>query len=146
MLGALEATGWSNHSLFLRREHGLLIGYETESLDAALAGREATEVNGRWQAETAGFFDHLSGRPDTGSTRLTEIFHLKDQLAPLEPDYQLAPLEPDNQLAPLEPDNQLAPLEPDNQLAPLDRPDPGRRTSPNPTLTARSATSDQRKR
>ncbi len=86
MLHALEATGWSNYSLFLRPELGLLIGYfETESLAAALAGMQATEVNARWQAEMAEFFEDLSGTPDQGLTRLVEIFHLEDQLAALSP-------------------------------------------------------------
>lgn len=84
MLDALSATGWSNYSLFLRPDLGLLIGYvETESLAAALAGMEATAVNARWQAEMAEFFEDLPGTPDQGFTRLVEVFHLEDQLAGL---------------------------------------------------------------
>ena len=81
MLRALKETGWNNYSLFLRPD-GLLIGYlETESIQAAQAGMEATEVNARWQAEMAGFFVDLEGaRPDTGFVRLEEVFHLEDQL------------------------------------------------------------------
>jgi L-rhamnose mutarotase len=81
MLEALAGTGWHNYSLFLG-EDGLLVGYvETPSLADAVAGMEATEVNARWQAEMAGFFVDLGGaRPDTGFTRLTEVFHLEDQL------------------------------------------------------------------
>jgi L-rhamnose mutarotase len=81
MLRALAATGWHNYSLFLR-EDGLLIGYfETPDLQAALDGMDATEVNGRWQAEMAEFFVELGDeRPDTGFLRLTEVFHLEDQL------------------------------------------------------------------
>ena len=77
MLEALRETGWTNYSLFLR-EDGLLVGYfETESLERALAGMEATDVNTRWQAEMAEFFE-LPGdaRPDTGFRRLEEVFHL----------------------------------------------------------------------
>ena len=83
MLAALAATGWHNYSLFLR-EDGLLIGYlETPDLQAALAGMEDTEVNARWQAEMAEFFEDLGGaRPDTGFTQLREVFHLEDQLGP----------------------------------------------------------------
>jgi L-rhamnose mutarotase len=86
MLAALASTGWTNYSLFLR-EDGLLIGYlETPSLEAAQAGMEATEVNARWQAEMADFFVDLGpegsgARPDTGFLRLTEVFHLEDQLS-----------------------------------------------------------------
>ena len=77
MLDALHATGWRNYSLFLR-EDGLLVGYfETADLAAALAGMEAQEVNARWQAEMAPFFEGLDGRrPDEGFLRLPEIFHL----------------------------------------------------------------------
>ena len=80
MLEALAATGWHNYSLFLR-EDGLLIGYfETPDLQAALDGMDATEVNGRWQAEMAEFFVELGdARPDTGFRRLEEVFHLEDQ-------------------------------------------------------------------
>jgi L-rhamnose mutarotase len=82
MLEALAATGWHNYSLFLRPD-GLLIGYfETPSLEHALDGMSATEVNARWQAEMAPYFEHLeSGRPDMGFLQLTEVFHLEDQLA-----------------------------------------------------------------
>ena len=77
MLDALRETGWSNYSLFLT-DDGLLIGYlETQDFEAALAGMEATDVNARWQAEMAEFFELPGGeRPDTGLTRLPEVFHL----------------------------------------------------------------------
>ena len=85
MLRALAGTGWHNYSLFLA-EDGLLVGYfETPSLEQALAGMEATEVNARWQAEMAEYFQELDGaRPDTSFTRLTEVFHLEDQLVLLD--------------------------------------------------------------
>jgi len=77
MLEALRATGWGNYSLFLD-DDGLLVGYfETESLERALAGMEATDVNARWQAEMAEFFElPRDARPDTGFRRLEEVFHL----------------------------------------------------------------------
>ena len=82
MLGALADTGWHNYSLFLR-EDGLLIGYvETPSIAEAQAGMALTEVNARWQAEMAEFFEDLEGRaPDEGFLVLEEIFHLEDQLS-----------------------------------------------------------------
>jgi L-rhamnose mutarotase len=81
MLRALADTGWHNYSLFLR-EDGLLIGYvETPSLEAALAGMARTDVNRRWQAEMAEFFEELDGvPPDQGFLVLEEVFHLEDQL------------------------------------------------------------------
>lgn len=77
MLEALRATGWRNYSLFLRQD-GLLVGYlETDDFASAVAAMEATDVNARWQAEMAPFFE-LPGdaRPDTGLERLEEVFHL----------------------------------------------------------------------
>jgi L-rhamnose mutarotase len=77
MLDALRVTGWRNYSLFLD-DDGLLVGYlETDDFGAAVAGMEATDVNARWQAEMAEFFELPSGeRPDTGLRRLEEVFHL----------------------------------------------------------------------
>jgi L-rhamnose mutarotase len=77
MLQALSETGWRNYSLFLRPD-GLLVGYfETDDLDAALAGMQEREVNARWQSDMARFFElPQDGRPDTGFERLDEIFHL----------------------------------------------------------------------
>jgi L-rhamnose mutarotase len=82
MLQALADHGWHNYSLFLR-DDGLLIGYvETPSLADAQAGMAGTEVNARWQAEMAEFFEDLEGQaPDEGFLVLDEIFHLEDQLA-----------------------------------------------------------------
>jgi L-rhamnose mutarotase len=82
LLRALADTGWHNYSLFLRRD-GLLIGYvETPSITEARAGMAETEVNARWQAEMAEFFEDLEGQaPDEGFLVLDEIFHLEDQLA-----------------------------------------------------------------
>jgi L-rhamnose mutarotase len=76
MLAALSATGWRNYSLFLRPD-GLLVGYfETDDLDAALAGMAAREVNTRWQTEMARYFEGLDGAPDEGIVPLHEVFHL----------------------------------------------------------------------
>ena len=77
MLDALRRTGWTNYSLFLR-EDGLLVGYfETPDLQAALDGMAATDVNARWQAEMAPFFESLDGRrPDEAFLTLREVFHL----------------------------------------------------------------------
>jgi L-rhamnose mutarotase len=77
MLQALRETGWHNYSLFLR-DDGLLVGYfETPDLQGALDGMAAREVNGRWQAEMAPFFEGLDGRrPDEGFLRLEQVFYL----------------------------------------------------------------------
>ena len=71
MLAALSAAGWSNYSLFLRPD-GLLIGYlETEDFAAAQRAMEETDVNARWQAEMAPFFER-----ELEFERLDEVFHL----------------------------------------------------------------------
>jgi L-rhamnose mutarotase len=76
MLAALREAGWHNYSLFLR-DDGLLVGYlETDDFRAAQEAMERTEVNARWQAEMAPFFEGRGGRPDEGMTPLTEVFHL----------------------------------------------------------------------
>ena len=77
MLEALRKAGWQNYSLF-RRDDGLLVGYlETPDYQKALAGTAHLDVNLRWQREMAPFFENLEGRrPDEGSLRLEEIFHL----------------------------------------------------------------------
>ncbi len=71
MLAALSSTGWTNYSLFLRPD-GLLIGYlETEAFEAAQRAMEETEVNARWQAEMAPFFER-----ELTFERVEEVFHL----------------------------------------------------------------------
>lgn len=77
MRQALSRTGWRNYTLFLR-EDGLLVGYlETPDFRNALSGMAKEEVNARWQAEMAPFFEALDGRrPDEGMQRLEEVFHL----------------------------------------------------------------------
>lgn len=78
MRAALSDAGWSRYSLFLR-EDGLLVGYlETEDFDAARAAMERTDVNARWQAEMAPFFEDLGGgAPDAAMRPLAEVFHLE---------------------------------------------------------------------
>lgn len=76
MRAALQATGWRNYSLFCT-EDGMVVGYlETDDFERARAEMAKTEVNARWQAEMAPFFEGLDGRPDEGMVPLTEIFHL----------------------------------------------------------------------
>ena len=77
MRQALTESGWGNYSLFLR-DDGLLVGYlETPDFAVALKSMAARDVNARWQASMAPFFEDLDGRrPDEGMLRLEEIFHL----------------------------------------------------------------------
>jgi len=74
MLQALHDAGWHDYSLFLR-DDGLLVGYlVTDDFAAAQAAMDHADVNARWQAEMAGFFE--GGRPDRQFHQLTEVFHL----------------------------------------------------------------------
>ena len=78
MLAALHRTGWHDYSLFLC-DDGLLFGYfETpESFQAALAGMGKEEINARWQALMAPYFESLSGaHADEAMVELEEVFHL----------------------------------------------------------------------
>lgn len=78
MLDALRASGWRNYSLFLR-DDGLLFGYvETpDGLEAARAAMATREVNARWQAAMAPYFELPEGAaPDASFVELEEVFHL----------------------------------------------------------------------
>ncbi|PMP87524.1 MAG: L-rhamnose mutarotase [Chloroflexus aggregans] len=75
MLDALRRHGWHNYTLFMR-DDGLLFGYVEvpESFEQALAGEE---VNARWQAIMAPYFENLSGAyADQSMVQLEEVFHL----------------------------------------------------------------------
>ncbi|WP_407320701.1 L-rhamnose mutarotase [Isoptericola halotolerans] len=79
MLRALQATGWRNYSIFTSPD-GDVVGYfESDDPDAARADMGLHEVNVRWQAEMAEFFDGAG--PDESMQELTPIFHLETQLA-----------------------------------------------------------------
>ena len=86
MLRTLAATGWRNYSLFLS-EDGLLVGYlETDDFDAAREAMARTEVNARWQASMAPFFEGTGGaNADDSFNVLTEVFNLETQLAAADP-------------------------------------------------------------
>ena len=78
MRAALTKAGWGNYSIFLA-EDGLLVGYlETDDFQKALAGMKDREVNARWQAEMAPFFEKLTqGGADDNMLALEEVFHLE---------------------------------------------------------------------
>ena len=78
MQAALHHAGWRNYSLFLRSD-GLVFGYvETpDTLAAAQTRMAETEVNARWQALMAPFFELPDGaRPDEVMVELEPIFYL----------------------------------------------------------------------
>lgn len=77
MLEALSRNGWNNYSLFMRGD-GMLFGYfETPNdFQTALDGMSSEEVNERWQAEMAPFFEGTGGHADQMMEELVEVFHL----------------------------------------------------------------------
>jgi L-rhamnose mutarotase len=78
MQDALRRTGWRNYSLFMR-DDGLLFGYfeAEESFAASLAGMAQEEVNARWQAFMAPYFEGIGGaHADQNMQELVEVFHL----------------------------------------------------------------------
>lgn len=78
MRQALHDSGWHNYSIFLAGD-GLLVGYlETDDFAAAQDRMARLEVNERWQAQMAEFFEGLeTGAADSDMKPLTEIFHLE---------------------------------------------------------------------
>lgn len=81
MLAEIARAGRRDYTLFLG-EGGTLFGYyETDDDDAAQSYLAASPIAARWEAEMSRFFVDLDGRPDQTATRLTEVFHLEDQLA-----------------------------------------------------------------
>ena len=78
MLDALRSAGWHNYSLFLRPDDGLVVGYlETDDFAAAQERMAATDVNDRWQAGMAQYFQNPEGaNPDQAMQQLAEYFHL----------------------------------------------------------------------
>lgn len=80
MQRALQETGWTNYSLFLR-EDGLLVGYlETEDFEQARKGMAEREVNARWQEEMMPFFETSDAiAPDAAMKPLEEVFHLREK-------------------------------------------------------------------
>jgi L-rhamnose mutarotase len=77
MQEALRATGWRNYSLFLA-DDGSLIGYlECDDFEEAVRAMSLTEVNARWQAQMAPFFEEMdASTPDQSMRPLAEIFHI----------------------------------------------------------------------
>jgi L-rhamnose mutarotase len=75
MLEALSDAGWHNYSLFVRAEDGLVVGYlETPDFAAAQNAMATTDVNTKWQAGMAEFFQ--DGNPDEAMKPLQHYFHL----------------------------------------------------------------------
>ncbi|MDA8437241.1 MAG: L-rhamnose mutarotase [Propionibacterium sp.] len=74
MREALSRCGWRHYSLFLRPGDGLVVGYfEADDTAAAMAAMAGEEVDARWQASMAPYFQ----APDGGTPELLhQYFHL----------------------------------------------------------------------
>ncbi|MCP4935493.1 MAG: L-rhamnose mutarotase [bacterium] len=78
MLDAMRKAGWHNYSLFIR-EDGSLFGYfeAEESFTASLTALGKEEINNKWQAFMAPFFEGIGGaHADKSLIELEELFHL----------------------------------------------------------------------
>ena len=78
MKSALKRNGWRNYSLFMT-EDGFLFGYfETHiSFEKVRTKMSLEEVNTRWQAEMAPFFEIPdNSKPDQMMIELEEVFHV----------------------------------------------------------------------
>ncbi len=92
MLETIAASGRRDYSLFLDETDGTLFGYyEVDDDAAAQASLAQSPVATAWEAEMSRFFlpvdgadptgtDTAPGRADQSARRLTEVFHLADQL------------------------------------------------------------------
>ncbi|WP_061964710.1 L-rhamnose mutarotase [Demequina aurantiaca] len=85
MLRAIEDSGRSNYSLFLR-DDGLLVGYYETDDDAESARRLAEDSRTKeWEEQAQRFFVALEGgRADQGAPVLREVFNLEEQIASLD--------------------------------------------------------------
>ena len=74
MREALSRCGWRHYSLFLRPDDGLVVGYfEADDTAAAMEAMGAEEVDARWQASMAPYFQ----APDGGTPEvLHQYFYL----------------------------------------------------------------------
>jgi L-rhamnose mutarotase len=74
MLEAMREVGLQNYSLFYRPD-GLLVGYlEGGDVLASLRQLGETDVNTRWQATMAEFFEAGSGDLESGGTEWLEQY------------------------------------------------------------------------
>jgi L-rhamnose mutarotase len=75
VLEGIRKKGWSNYSLFVRPEDGLIVGYrekaESHEEDPVV---DVDGLNEHWQEAMAEYFE--GGRPDKAMQLLEEYFHL----------------------------------------------------------------------
>jgi len=78
MQEALSRAGWRDYSLFVDRATGLVVGtVVTEDFDAARLRMADEDVNTRWQAAMADYFEPVDSRVEPGESIVLEpYFHL----------------------------------------------------------------------
>jgi L-rhamnose mutarotase len=78
MQEALRLAGWRDYSLFVDRVTGLVVGtVVTDDFDAAQARMADQDVNERWQASMADYFEPVDDRVGPGGSIVLEpYFHL----------------------------------------------------------------------
>jgi L-rhamnose mutarotase len=79
MQEALRQAGWRDYSLFVDRATGLVVGtVVTDDFAEAQARMAAQEVDARWQAAMADYFEPVDDRVAPGESVLLEpYFHLE---------------------------------------------------------------------
>ena len=78
MIEALKKSEWKNFYLFMRKD-GMILGYVEvpESFSSALDRMSEEEINDKWQALMAPYFEISDGtNPDENMIELEEIFHI----------------------------------------------------------------------
>lgn len=75
VLDGIRSKGWSNYSLFVQPEEGLVVGYRERHGAHPEASSGADRVNDLWQESMAQFFAG-GERPDRSMQPLEEYFHL----------------------------------------------------------------------
>ena len=75
VLEGIRSKGWSNYSLFVQPEDGLVVGYRERRGTHTEASSGIDRVNDLWQESMAQFFAG-GERPDRSMRPLEEYFHL----------------------------------------------------------------------
>jgi L-rhamnose mutarotase len=75
MQEALRRAGWRDYSLFVDRQTGLVVGTVlTDDFDAAQARMADEDVNTRWQAAMADYFEPVDERVGPGEAVVLEPY------------------------------------------------------------------------
>ena len=79
LLDAISESGIKNYSLFVNRQESFIVGYfEAENPENSLGKLSKTEVNKKWQAQFAKYFESGSGdMKEGGLDWMEQYFYLE---------------------------------------------------------------------